>query len=250
MKRLKLCALLAALLMPMLAWAAEAELPEQLPGAPLVADLAGILSSSQEMNDSLLAFEQAHDGAQVLVVTTSDLLGYTPAEYAAALGDKWGIGQKDKDNGVVILIKEKTADSKGEFFIAPGRGLEGVLPDAICHRITENEMIPVIKETGDYDSVAWIAVKAVTTIVAGGEFEFTDRSASDDDIDGTTALIGGGMIVLVLGLIVRGAIKGGSRGGGGGSTHYYGGSGGYSGGGSSHSYGGGSFSGGGGGSSW
>ncbi len=262
MKTTKLFASLLALLMPMLAWAAEAELPEQLPGAPLVADFAGVLATASEMNDSLIAYEKAHQGTQVLVVTTNDLLGYTPAEYAAALGDKWGIGQKDADNGVIILVKPKTPDSKGEFFIAPGRGLEGVLPDVTCRQITSKLMVPVMKQDSTaYDKATWAAVDAVCTIAAGGEVEF-NQAGDEEPTTGEKIGYGllfvsivGGTIGLSKYLERRGYGGGGGGGGTGSSGSSYssssrGGSSRSSSSRSSRSYGGGSFSGGGGGSSW
>ena len=61
-------------------------------------------------------------------------------------------GQKEKDNGLVILLQPKTATGKGEIFIATGYGLEGVLPDATLNgAVIDNEMIPRFKQ-GDYFS--------------------------------------------------------------------------------------------------
>ncbi len=254
MTRKTAIALIAALLMPLAAWAIpDSLLPDPEPGAPLVVDYAGILSTRERMNDSLLAFEQAHDGAQILVVTVTDLKGFSANEFATGIGNKWGIGQRGKDNGVVMLVKPKLGDSdKGHLFIAPGRSLEGVLPDLRCHHITELVMLPIIREGGSYDDAVWAGLEKVTKLVAGEKVEVPG------DNDGNASLLFGGGIVagFVLLWVVcyrrmrkRGVTLTGPQDKSNPWTKVYHGSSRGSGGGG-HSYGGGSFSGGGGGSSW
>ena len=82
--------------------------------------------SQQWLEDSLqqIAMETSN---QICIVTMNDFGGLEKAQMAYTIGDKWGVGKADKDNGVVILIKPKTPESKGEAFIAPGFGLEGVI---------------------------------------------------------------------------------------------------------------------------
>jgi uncharacterized protein len=70
------------------------------------------------------------------------------------LGESWGVGQADKDNGIVFLIKPKQASSKGEAFIAVGRGLHGTIPDAISYTIVENEFIPLAKQKKYFEGIA------------------------------------------------------------------------------------------------
>ena len=65
------------------------------------------------------------------------------------LAEKWGIGQKGLNNGVLILVKPKTADSKGEVHIAQGYGLEGAIPDITCGEIIDYEILPAFRD-GDY----------------------------------------------------------------------------------------------------
>ena len=73
------------------------------------------------------------------------MTGYDKADYAQRLGEKWGIGQKGLNNGVLILVKPKTSDSNGEVFIAPGYGLEGVIPDITCGEIVDYEILPAFR---------------------------------------------------------------------------------------------------------
>ncbi|MEI4426640.1 TPM domain-containing protein, partial [Streptococcus agalactiae] len=65
---------------------------------------------------------------QIAVVVVPELYGMDKAQLAYQIGQDWGVGQKKFNNGLIILIKPKTEDSRGEVFIAPGYGLEGVLP--------------------------------------------------------------------------------------------------------------------------
>lgn len=71
--------------------------------------------------------------AQVVIVTVEDLGGDEPYEYATELGRKWGVGNEEEDNGIVILLSR---DDR-EIFIAVGYGLEGALPDSKTGRIID-----------------------------------------------------------------------------------------------------------------
>ncbi|MCB9364797.1 MAG: TPM domain-containing protein [Flavobacteriales bacterium] len=153
--------------------AQETCLLDQKPVQDLVQDYAGVLTDSEEqgLRQALIAFNDTVSN-QILVVTVTDLCGYDKADFTYSLGEKWGVGQKGKDNGIVIMVKPKEIDGKGEAFIAPGYGLEGVLPDAIAKRIMENEMIPHFKEKDYYGGIA----AAVTTVmeITGGEYTADD----------------------------------------------------------------------------
>lgn len=130
---------------------AHAEIPERPNPPKLVNDFANVLGKNnvQQLEGALVEFAR-ETSTQILVVTVADLEGYDPSDYAVRLADNWGVGQKGKDNGLVILLKPKTNNSKGQVFVATGYGLEGVLPDAIINRtVVDYEMIPRFRE-GDY----------------------------------------------------------------------------------------------------
>ncbi|MFT4660308.1 MAG: hypothetical protein ACI8XB_000569 [Patiriisocius sp.] len=112
----------------------------------LVHDLANVLSSreSTSLNKKLVNFAKESSN-HILVLTVNDLCDFSPNQFAYKVGDLWGVGQADEDNGVVFLIKNKTKDSKGEIYIAPGRGLEGAIPDLLASRIIEEVIIPHFK---------------------------------------------------------------------------------------------------------
>ncbi len=121
----------------------------------LVNDFAGIFDQNQvqTLENTLVQFNN-QTSTQVAVVTLSDLKGYDAGDYSFRLAEKWGVGQKGKNNGILILIKPKTRDSNGQAFIATGYGVEGAVPDAVARRIVDNEMIPHFKATKYFDGVA------------------------------------------------------------------------------------------------
>lgn len=178
MKKVKLLILAAlAVMMSATSFAADADFPARPDTAIFVHDFAGVLRQSKVIDDSLRAFSKRTTN-QIMVITVKDLGDYEPKMYAAELGDRWGIGQKKLDNGLIILIKPKTRDSKGQFAICPGRGLGGALPDVTCKRIVDGKAIPALKK-GDNDAAVWAVLKAVMPICAGeisGE-EVTKKSS-------------------------------------------------------------------------
>ena len=129
---------------------ASAQIPDSPVPPRLVNDFAGLLpaADADALERKLVEFDR-QTSTQITVVTIADLGGEPVAMFAEQLGDKWGVGRKGKDNGVVIIVKPKTESSDGEAFIASGYGLEGALPDAVCYRIVNRKMIPRFKE-GDY----------------------------------------------------------------------------------------------------
>jgi len=129
----------------------HAEIPERPNPPKLVNDFANVLAQNEvsQLENALVQFAR-ETSTQIVVVTVADLEGNDPGDYAFQLGEKWGVGQKDSDNGIVVLLKPKVGNSKGQVFIATGYGLEGVLPDAVVNgTIIDNEMIPYFKQN-DY----------------------------------------------------------------------------------------------------
>ena len=166
------------LLMCITALTVTAQVPARPNPPRLVNDFAGILGDCQWLEDSLekIAVETSN---QICVVTMDDLGGYDKAMMAYSIGEQWGVGKKGNNNGVVILIKPKTPDSKGEAFIAAGYGLEGAITDATSTRIVNQEMIPHFKDN-DYLGGVWAGVQVVRDL-ATGEFNEEDYANADDD---------------------------------------------------------------------
>ncbi len=152
-----------------LTFPAFSEIPDRPNPPRLVNDFAGILNSdeSTRIEGTLEQFAR-ETSTQIVIVAVSDLEGYDPADYAFRLGEKWGVGQKDKNNGVVILLKPKQGNSKGQVFIATGYGLEGVLPDAVVNStVIENEMMPYFRDNNNYYKGLQNGIKVIMDITRG-----------------------------------------------------------------------------------
>lgn len=152
-----------------------------IPKAPnpprLVNDFASIISDDVEekLERALVSFNDS-SSTQIAIVTVTDLCGSDAASFTFKLGENWGVGNANFNNGIVVLVKPKYASSKGQAYIATGYGLEGVLPDAIGKRIVENEMIPAFKEN-NYDG--GIINAAITIMeITGGEYSAENYNGS------------------------------------------------------------------------
>jgi uncharacterized protein len=270
MKRRKLFFLPVAVLF--YAIASNSVFSQNLPERPvpphLVNDFSGMLSGTEAgmLERKLVSFNDS-TSTQITIVTVKNLDGYDKADYAQRLGEKWGIGQKSRNNGLLILIKPKTSESDGEVFIAQGYGLEGVIPDLTCQDIINKEILPAFRNKEYYNGLD--NATNVLMSLARGEF-----SASQYGQKAKTGKQGGipiGFIIFLIFIIITlvsrksggsnnrhigsGALPlwlllGGLNSGRGSSGSWGGFSGGGSSGGGFGGFGGGSFGGGGAGGSW
>ena len=259
---------------------AAQDIPSRPQPARFVNDYAGLFSSNSlawQNLENRLAFFSDSTSTQIIVVTLDSLpAGYGISEVAYAIGEKWGVGQAGKNNGVVMLVKPKSASSAGSAFIATGYGLEGALTDVACSRIVRNVMIPYFK-ADDYVSGIYAGAEAIVLAARGEDFGPVDDGSSADDADlSTLYFILFVLIVLLVYYVHEGVVRGKAQGitspfslglfaifyaighvlslifraSASASVHGGGGSFGGNGGGRSRSYGGGHFGGGGGGGSW
>lgn len=261
--------LTALLICVMLPLAAFTQIPSKPVPPRLVNDLASVFTANESalLEKRLVQFSEKTSN-QITIVTLPSLNGYDKAQMAFSIGENWGVGGAKFNNGVVILIKPKKGNEKGEAFIATGYGLEGALPDAICKRIVEYEMIPHFKNNNYYAGVD--AALAVILPIAAGEHSYQEYKKGEESLFGPLLVlfivfmfiimlfgkkgggptnIGGGnrrgpsaLDLLLLGSMLSGGRGGRSSGGFGGGS--FGGGGGFGG------FGGGGFGGGGAGGSW
>ena len=146
-------------------------LKAQLPSPPnpprLVNDYTGTLSSSQvnALERKLVSYNDS-TSTQILVLLVDDLQGYDIHEYSTKIGHSWGVGQKGKNNGVVITVKPKKNGERGFADVCPGYGMEPYVTDATSKRIIEKEMIPAFKE-GDYYTGIDNAVNVIMDLCSG-----------------------------------------------------------------------------------
>ena len=129
-----------------------------------VNDFASVIPSQYEQQMYALSVEiYQKTGASVVVATVNNLGDYTIEEYANRLYEAWGIGQKGKDNGVLILLSISSDGRKVR--IETGYGLEGILPDGRVGRIIDDYMLPYLKQ-GNYGAGLLQGVAAVGQIIA------------------------------------------------------------------------------------
>lgn len=246
--------LLGQLLCSLVAFAAP-----QVPTTPTtsfyVQDFAQILTPQTKANINALG-EQLHrqTKAQIVVVTIKSLEGNALEDYSLELFRKWQIGDREKNNGVLLLVAVNDRKSR----IEVGYGLEGVLPDGLTGRIQDEFMLPYFKQN-QYDKGINNAYNALAQLVAKEyKIELKDATVTrpakaNKQLEQPTELpawaiallaigfvglmiidqifLGGFILQLILSILLRGGGRGGGGSSGGG---YGGGSGG--GGGSSRSW--------------
>lgn len=129
----------------------------------LVTDFTSTLSSAEisTLENRLVAFNDS-TSTQIAVVIMQSTGSYEISEYAVQLYNKWGIGQKKNNNGVLVLI----AKEDRKVFINTGYGIEGVLPDILCKRIVEQDIVPNFKDGNFYGGID-AAVNSIMSIVSG-----------------------------------------------------------------------------------
>jgi len=116
-----------------------------------VSDYAGLLNSKEVTDlNSVLSSIKTSTGAEIAVVTQNSLFDYGSIEdMGYAYLDGWAVGQKDKDNGLVILIVMDPATGYRGYRFESGYGIEGDLPDGLLGQIGREELVPFFK-AGDY----------------------------------------------------------------------------------------------------
>jgi uncharacterized protein len=159
---------LAIVLLALIAFPA---LADDLPVPPLtgrVVDQAGILSSDDESRlTGKLHDLETKTSIQLVVVTLPSLRSRPIEDWGLALGRTWGIGQKGKDNGVLLVV----APNDRELRIEVGYGLEGTLPDATANAIIRNVIVPRFK-AGSMAGGVSDGVDAIIAVLTGSGEEF------------------------------------------------------------------------------
>lgn len=136
---IRLAAALLTLIAFLVAPAGAADEPAFPPLTGRVVDQASVIgATAAERLDALLAAHERKTGQQVVVATVKSLGGNTIEDYGYQLGRHWGIGQKDKDNGVILLV----APNDRKVRIEIGYGLEGDLTDADSSFIIQRLILP------------------------------------------------------------------------------------------------------------
>jgi len=178
----------------------------------LVTDYTNTLSADdkQKLESKLVAFNDS-TSTQIAIVMIKSVGNYDIAEYGAALGRKWGIGQKGKNNGILILVA--LADRK--LTIQTGYGAEGALPDIVTQEIRVNDINPRFKQ-GDYYGGLNAGVDQIIKYTKGEYKADKKPQAKQNGGGGGSVLIVIIIVIVIIVLIFR------NRGGGGGGRQIIG----------------------------
>lgn len=165
-----------------------------------VYDVANALSDTQERQmEQKLRDVAIGSSNEIAVVIVPSLCGMEKAQFATELGHEWKIGQAKEDNGIIVLVKPKTAGEKGEYFIAVGRGLEGIIPDATAYLIGQNEMLPSFKQGDIYSGID----KALDVLISLATKEYDSAAYADRyNKGGKKGKSGFGFIGLILCVVI------------------------------------------------
>ena len=182
-------------------------IPERPSPPTLVNDFAHQLTPDQKqtLEQKLVAYDDSTSN-QIAVVTMATTGDYDIQDVALGILRKWGVGNKDKNNGIVILA----AINDHKVWIATGYGLEGAVPDITAKAIIDNDILPNFREGNFYrgfDAGTNSIIKA-----AAGEYKAPDGYANR----GIKKGIGFGKIIIGIIIFIIVLSMFGSGGGGGG----------------------------------
>lgn len=180
-----------------------------------VVDGAHLLSPDQSQSiEAKLATLEQQTGRQLVVVTLPDLQGYDIADYGYRLGRAWGIGEKDKNTGALLIV----APNERRMRIEAGYGLEGVLTDAASSVIINNTIRPRFK-AGDYPGGIQAGVDQIIRVIQlppDEQRKFAQQAerprGRTDGGDVITAIAIVGFILFVIFVsVARASMRGGRR---------------------------------------
>ncbi|QLI81002.1 YgcG family protein [Chitinibacter fontanus] len=199
---LRLLLLSCGLILASITLAAPVAIPEL---RTQVTDLSNTLSQSeqQQLEEKLHALEQAK-GSQLAVLIVPTTGEETIEQYGIRVVEKWQLGRKGVDDGVLLLIAKNDRTVR----IEVGRGLEGVLPDVVASRIIREIMVPAFK-TGDWAGGIQAGVAKMSALIQGEALPApTDQRMAQQSSDNelpfillVPLLIFGGFLRHVLGFL-------------------------------------------------
>lgn len=174
----------------------------------LVNDLADVLTPEQEqaLESKLVAYDDS-TSTQIAVVTVRTIEDFAIEDVALQILRQWGVGNREKDNGIVILA----AIEDRKINIQTGYGMEGSVPDITAKTIIENDIVPAFREENYYRGL-----DAATNSIfqaAAGEYQapegYADRGNRGGGVSFGKILLGFIILWIILGMIGRGGGGGG-----------------------------------------
>jgi uncharacterized protein len=209
-----------------------------------ITDTAGVLGEWAARTDALCRDIERQTTSEVAVLTVATTAPLDAQQYAQQVFDRWKIGKKGKDNGVLVLL----AVDDRKMWIATGYGVEAVLPDGKAGEIRDRLMLPLFRQKR-YGEGIYVGVASIGNILSGGKIAAPKgaRKRTGLPLPVQALLLLAGLAFIFVRSILAGPFGAHRRGGG-----YYGGGfgGGGFGGGGFGGFGGGSSGGGGAGGGW
>lgn len=171
------------------------ELPKQPNPPKIVNDFAGMLSPEEKnaLERKLVIYNDT-TSTQIAIVTERTLEGEDIFDYTVRLGKAWGIGQKGKNNGILLYV----ALEDRKIYIQTGYGAEGFLPDAISKRIIENIIKPAFREKRYYEGLD----KATDAIISYGTGEYK-ADPKEQEVDTGAIIIFLFIIIIIIFFIIN-----------------------------------------------
>ena len=203
----KLLSIFSLLLVSLISFSQDSFDPEKLlkqKPTQLVTDLTGTLTPDQRqaLENKLVAFDDS-TSTQIAVVIIPSLKGNDISDFNVKLGRAWGVGGKENNNGVVLLI----AKGDRKLNIATGYGVEGALPDITCKQIIDDIIVPNFKGDDYYRGIE----EGTDAIMQAVKGEYKAPAGYNKKSGGGSF---GRIIFIIIMIIIFLAIRGGRGGGG------------------------------------
>ena len=181
---------------------------EVIPPAPRAHfnDYAGIVRAdvTRRLDAELTQFERDTSNQIVVAIFPRMQSESSIEDYTVRVKQAWGVGQKGRDNGAVLFVFSQDRS----LYIQVGYGLEGVLPDALCKQIIENEITPRFRQ-GDFTGGMEAGVRAMLAATRG-EYQGTGRTVGEGRRRGN-GLSPIAAIAIFIGMIILSVIRSASR---------------------------------------
>ncbi|NCU02817.1 MAG: TPM domain-containing protein [Chitinophagaceae bacterium] len=189
----------------------EKYIPPAPTPARLVNDYLKKLTPEQQeaLERKLVAYDDSTSN-QIAIVTIGDIGDYDISDFAVALGRKWGVGGKEFNNGIVIVVLEDKERSKRQVWIATGYGLEGAIPDITAKQIIDADIVPNFKAHDIYRGLDEGTSDLMRA--AAGEYKAPPGYSNRKKGKGGGSILGAVIIFIIIMIIISNINK---RGGGG-----------------------------------
>src|SRR5512133_380946 len=176
------------------------ELPEPMVPLRLVNDYTNLLNQNEQMglNNKLLTFNN-ETSTQIYVVTYDNLQGFDIADFGDRLAQKWGIGQKAKDNGILVLVSPEAH----QMTIRVAYGLEGAVPDALAKRLITNVITPAFRQQKYYAGLD----SATSVLMSLTKGEFTADNYMKKSSEDTPGIVFGLFILFIFIMIISSTFR-------------------------------------------